>query len=377
MYPPPAGPNLTEEQARELDDTFLSSDPFAYFSSRIASLLTWHESAPSGDKSLPAPEAGSIRAEFNQYLQRPAVDGPFKTIDVGAQVAADAFAVRHHAAEALLRLTLARLAPPTSGSACLWAELAAGPTQITQVISQVEDIAKEPGWDDRVLSLLVAPGKVQAARSTPEILNACGVFTEWLGYAATLLEPGEIDLIAGHNKVKHGLAVRARSDMRVTFLTTPPGPDGSIPQSALTGPGVFDIFDQPVLELLTQGTRVDGHRQGLELTQLRLKPSALLADAYMLAMAHGALFHVAAVEHFADRDDLGDHHTPPPLPGYPVGGPRPTHIDAGAPLGLRFPLTSPPGGGKVMREAGIGFRRFFQFLNIDYANRSSGRVVDG
>jgi hypothetical protein len=185
-------------------------------------------------------------------------------------------------------------------------------------------------------------GPADRIPSSPKIVDACNVFVEWLGYAARLLSPAEIDLQAGHNKVKHGLAVRARSDMRVTFLTTPPNADGSVPLSALTGPDAIDIFDQPVLELLARGPKVDGHRQGLEITQLRLKPSALLAEAYMLAMAHGALFHVAAVEHFKDRDDLSEYQVPPPFPGYPVGGPRPKNIDAHAPLGMRFPLTTPP-----------------------------------
>lgn len=97
----------------------------------------------------------------------------------------------------------------------------------------------------------------------------------------------------------------------------------------------------------------------------------------MLAMAHGVLFHVAAAEQFAGRDDLGEYQIPPPFPGYPVGGPRPKNIDAYAPLGMRFPLTTPPGGGQVRREAGIGFRDRFQILHIDHANRSSGRIIDG
>jgi hypothetical protein len=44
---------------------------------------------------------------------------------------------------------------------------------------------------------------------------------------------------------------------------------------------------------------------------------------------------------------------------------------------MRFPLTTPPRGGQVRRQAGIGFRDRFQILYIDHANRSSGRVVDG
>ena len=99
------------------------------------------------------------------------------------------------------------------------------------------------------------PERLETARSSPEIVDACNVFVEWLGYAARLLSPAEIDLQAGHNKVKHGLAVRARSDMRVTFMTTPPNADGSVPLSAFTGPGAIDIFDQPVLELLAAAPR--------------------------------------------------------------------------------------------------------------------------
>jgi hypothetical protein len=150
-----------------------------------------------------------------------------------------------------------------------------------------------------------------------------------------------------------------------------------VPVSAFTDEGAVDIFDQPLLEFLAHGPKVDGHRQGLELTQLRLRPSAVLADAFMLAMTHGAMFYVAAVEHFAGREDLREHLSPPSFPGYPVGGPRPMHIDAKSSLGMRFPLTTPPGGGPPAREPGIGFRSYFQALHIDYNNRVSGVVVDG
>lgn len=377
MYPPPDGQGLTEEQARKLDDTFLASDPFQYFNSRIASLLSWHESASVSAAPLPETQPSGIRAEFAKYLQRPAAIGPLKNLHVHVQVAADSLAVRHHAAEAVLRFTCARLAAaPDNGAPCLWAEMASGPTQIAEVLERLNASAQEAVPGERMLRLLVEPGGRTAASSDPEIVDACNVFVEWLAYAARLLSPAAIDLQAGHNKVKHGLAVRARSDMRVTFTTTPPHEDGSVPLSSLTGPNAIDIFDQPVLELLAR-PKVDGHRQGLEVTQLRLKPSALLADAYMLAMAHGVMFRVAAVEHFEGRDDLREHQSPPPSPGYPVGGPRPPNIDAHAPLGMRFPLTTPPGGGQLRREAGIGFRDRFQIIHIDHANSSSGRVVDG
>ncbi|MGJ7442932.1 hypothetical protein [Aquipuribacter sp. MA13-6] len=375
MYPPPDGKHLTAEQARELDDTFLASDPFQYFSSRIASLLAWHERAGAGEP-LPAPEPGSIRAELNQYLHRPVVAGPFRALDVHAQVAADALAVRHHAAEALLRLACARLAPDSKmGAPSLWAEIACGPKQTADVVKRLNASAERPGAGEHVFCALVEPEERETARSNSEVVDACNVFVDWLHYAATLLSTGvPIDLQAGHNKVKHGLAVRARSDMRLVSLPTGPDADGTIPLSAFTGPGVVDIFDQPVLEVLAQ-PKVAGHLQGLEVTQLRLKPSALLADAYMLAMTHGAMFHVAAVEHFTGRDDLREDMTPPASPGYPVGGPRPSSIDASAPLGMRFPLTTPPGGREGQREAGIGFRDHFRVLHIDHAGRGQGHVV--
>ncbi|GGN10692.1 hypothetical protein GCM10009721_43350 [Terrabacter tumescens] len=203
------------------------------------------------------------------------------------------------------------------------------------------------------------------------------VFGEWITYAATLLNPGEINLQAAHNKVKHGLAVHARGDMRVTFVAMPPSQDDTVPVSAFTADNAIDIFDQPVLELLAQGPKVDGHPQGLELTQLRLKPSALLADAFMLAMTHGAMFHVASVQHFEGRDELRTDLRPPDYPGLPSGGPRPVHIDATAPLGMRFPITTPPGGGLAERQAGIGYRTFFQPFSIDYDGRTKAVVVDG
>jgi hypothetical protein len=44
---------------------------------------------------------------------------------------------------------------------------------------------------------------------------------------------------------------------------------------------------------------------------------------------------------------------------------------------MRSPLTTPPGGGPPARKAGVGFRTYFQPIDIDYGNRRSGRVVDG
>jgi hypothetical protein len=99
--------------------------------------------APVGDRPLSEAARGSVRSEFNAYLQRSAVDGPYKELDVHGQVASDALAIRHHTAEALLRLACARLAPePITGPRCLWAEIATGPRPIEDVITRLNDSAK-------------------------------------------------------------------------------------------------------------------------------------------------------------------------------------------------------------------------------------------
>jgi 4-hydroxyphenylpyruvate dioxygenase-like putative hemolysin len=54
----------------------------------------------------------------------------------------------------------------------------------------------------------------------------------WVNHAFALLTDDELSINAAHNKLKHGLAVSARGDVRIEFTTTPPNPDGTIPLSA-------------------------------------------------------------------------------------------------------------------------------------------------
>lgn len=176
---------------------------------------------------------------------------------------------------------------------------------------------------------------------TEQLASASNVFADWLQFAIDLLVGHQLQLNAAHNKVKHGLSVRARDDLKVSFVTTPPNADGTISVGALTGPDAVDIFDRPVIEVLAQAPKMDGHRQGLELTQLRVDVPAVLAEAYMIAWAHGAMFHVAATKHFECREDLPDYLHAPSHPGYPVGGPHPDHVSGKALVGMRFPLTTP------------------------------------
>ncbi|MBC3762601.1 hypothetical protein ACUN7V_00970 [Quadrisphaera oryzae] len=375
MYPSAEGQFLSEEQARALDDTFLASNPYQYFTSRIMSLIDRYDRPTSG---VSFAELGptSLRGQFRNYLGWPDAKFEVSESDVAAQVAMDALSVRQHAAEALVRFCAVRLTPEASATApCLWADMATGPTQMADVIRRLRERTNDPAAGESVFRALVPRERREMGRRDPELVEACNVFVAWLAYAVQILSPGEIDTQAAHNKVKHGLAVRSRPDMRVGLVMAPI-PDGdTIPISAVRGPQSLDVFDRPVLEVLARPT-LDGHRQGLEVSQLRLNPAALLAEAHMLAMTHGAFFHVAANDHFSGRSDLGQGCVPPAHPGYPVGGPLPEHIDADAALGMRFSLTQPLGGGSVTRTTGIAYRDRFVTLHIDHVQDRRMRIVD-
>lgn len=382
MYPPPTGPNLTAGQHQELDDTFLSSDPYGYFSVRIGMVLRW---ADSGDASHESPEApaddeqhaaGTV-GRFARLLGRPVGFVPETSgRSIATQVATDAYALRHHAAESLVRLTAALSTRMKGAESCVWEALSTGPNQLDQVVDQLRGSFSSPDASMKFARLVLRGQDLQGGM-TEQLASASNVFADWLQFAIDLLVGHELQLNAAHNKVKHGLSVRARDNLKVSFTTTPPSADGTIPVSALTGPGVVDIFDRPVIEVLAKAPKVDGHQQGLELTQLRVDAPAVLAEAYMIAWAHGAMFHIAAAQHFDGRPDLPDYLHAPAHPGYPVGGPHPDHISAKAPVGMRFPLTTPPGGGPAQRPAGIAFRdSFIPLISTGSAIRNVRVVAD-
>ncbi|WP_259362800.1 hypothetical protein [Paenarthrobacter ureafaciens] len=175
-----------------------------------------------------------------------------------------------------------------------------GPNQLDQIVEQLQEFFSSPDAPMKFARLVLRQQDLQSGM-TEQLASASNVFADWLQFSIDLLVGHELQLNAAHNKVKHGLSVRARDDLKVTFASTPPAADGTIPVSALTGPDAVDIFDRPVIEVLAQAPKVGGHRQGLELTQLRVDVPAVLAEAYMIAWAHGAMFHIAAARHFDGR----------------------------------------------------------------------------
>lgn len=379
MYPSPTGSVLTAEQCQALDDTFLSSDPFEYFSVRIGMILQWADSngmlssfiAPAEDKQ----NSSTTGEQFSRLLGRPVGFLPTASSrSITTQIATDAYALRHHAAESLVRLTAVVMSQTDDSTTCLWEALSNGTNQLDRLVGQLEESISSPNARLNFARSVLRDQDLQGGM-TEELASVSNVFADWLQFSIGLLTGNELQLNAAHNKVKHGLSVRARDDLKVSLATAPPNADGTIPVSALTGPNVLDIFDRPVIEVLAQAPKVNGHRQGMELTQLRVDAPAILAEAYMIAWAHGAMFHIAATKHFAKRPELPDYLQAPAHPGYPLGGPRPEHISAKTPVGMRFPLTTPPGGGPIQRPAGIAFHDMFVPLQFTGSEMRNIRVV--
>lgn len=190
-------------------------------------------------------------------------------------------------------------------------------------------------------------------------------------YGRVQLVRHDINLNAAHNKVKHGLAVRSRGDLRMTFTTQPPYADGTIPLSALTGPNALDVFDSVVLDYLSRPPKEQGRKQGLEVSTLRLNPATLLPETWMMAVTHAAMFHIAATRHVEDRGI-----TIAPYPTLHLG-PTPEQLLGNAVVGMRHPVTTPPDGGEPNRDAGIAFQQAFVPLKMDFTAHRTSTVVDG
>lgn len=365
MFPPPTGPEPSADQVRELDDAFFSSDPFGYFRARIESLIAYSDGAsPRLDEGL--------GAEYVRRLRRNPAQVPPASDDARQlQVAIDSLSLRQHVAEALVRLWAAvlevRLTEP--GAVSVWATLTDGKTNLKEVLQQIG--ATEGSGDPDVQLFLLLPAQLAGQFDTdPHIQRAAGVLGRWLEHAERLLLRDDIHLAAANNKVKHGLAVRARNDLRVEFLTADavPAEGDSIPLSAFTSS--VTLFGKPLVEYLARPPRDANGRQGLELTLLRLDAGTLLAEATMLATVHAAVFHVAATRYAPTVEGIA------PYPVLPLG-PMPDELLGKAVTGMRSPVTTRPGDGLVERHTGVGFNDgTFVGLSVDHDGRRTMTVTD-
>lgn len=383
MFFEPTGSSPSEKQARDLDDALFGANPMGYFRARIDTLLS------HADPDAPRSEH-EMRSAFTSLLgNRENLLATGKS-DRELQVAVDAFALRHHAAEVLVRFFHTVAVAEPGEPVCVWATLTDGPRQNKQVCDDILAFLSSQENRDRVWTNFF-PESVLRVFGIPHVADQLNNAIAWLLRAGNLLTHEDIDLSGAYNKVKHGLAMRARNDERMALVKKPPTAAGSVPVSAFQGEDALDIFTSVTMRTLNrpagqknaQGKRVKAE---LEVTSLNLVPEKLLAETWMLATVLGALFHTAAVAHFerhptSDTDDPplggppGRHHDEvPPYPALPFG-PSPRSVVGNDLIGLRTPVTHRPDG-SIGRGTAFAFEQGTIPLTMDITKAMRGRIVE-
>lgn len=352
--------HLSETHAKALDDEFFLSHPAAYFASRISSLLAAERSA-----TFPTP---TEEPEFFEALglTKTELSLAYEEQDRRLQVAVEALSLRHQAAEALLRFMYAVTASrPKDGDApCTWLAIADSPNTLIDVVHKT--VAALAADEELFLRCLFTPG----TRIDENAAAAAETAVAWVNHASSLLTGDELSVNAAHNKVKHGLAVSARGDVRIEFITTPPDDLGQIPVSAFGEGKSLPIFDRPMLTYLSRPHVKP--KQGVEAISLRVDVPVVLAEAWMIANVYAAMFHARARRHFG-------HELPEGVAPYPTLaiGRLPEHVIGGRPLGCREAVTLPSDGTSAPRKSGLFFCGSFIPMDIDYDSKVEGVVVDG
>jgi hypothetical protein len=356
----PEGPLLTSAQAKKLDDEFFRSDPRSYYSSRIAGLL--RDADVDGAPTLSRSEQpGFFKALGIQADELSAGKPEIRDM----QVAVDALALRHQCAEALSRFVYAvSTATPRQGDApCTWLAVSDSPTSTADVITKSLASFKA---DDELWARLVLPLE---ARGDARARSAADTALEWVEHAEYLLTDDELSVNVGHNKFKHGLAVSSRNDVRVELVTEAPNEKGEVPLSAFGEGKSLPLFDRPLFTFLSRPRGKPP--RGIEAISLRVDVPTVLAETWMMANVYAALFHVAALKHFAldAPEDLA------PFPTLVINRP-PKRVVASNPLGFRAPVTDPADNSVAARPAGVVFYDGFMPVAVDYGSKTGGVVVD-
>lgn len=350
----PQGLNLTEDQASRLDAEFFRSSPLEYFVPRIEQLLMAGDHEPEHD--------GEAMQSFRRRLGLPPEDpDPLETSDSarGRQRAVDAISVRHHTAETLLRLlyALSVAAPREGDAASVWVGVADSPIPMKEVAEAVAarlNADEPPSFPE-----LFLPLGVEVDANLQQALN---VAVAWTNHAIGLLTRDELAVNSGFNKVKHGLSVSTRDDVRVEFMRAPVlAEDGTIPLSAFESS--VPLFDRPLLMFLYRPSR----RAHLETASLRVDVETTLVEAWMISVVAGAVFAVAGRRRFPESDDLAA------FPILPIG-PTPDQLLGYSVLGSRAPITEPTIPG---RESGVFFHGSFQPIQFDFENVSGAVISEG
>lgn len=341
------GIHLSEGHAKALDDEFFLSHPAAYFASRISLLL-------AAERSVAGP-AQTDEPEFFNLLGLAETDGllAFEEQDRRLQVAVEALSLRHQAAEALLRFMYAvTAAKPKEGDApSTWLAIADSPNSLIDVVQAA--VAALGSDEELFLRCLFVPGM----RVDEKTVAAANTAVAWVNHASSLLTGDELSVNAAHNKVKHGLAVSARGDVRIEFTTTPPDELGRIPVSVFGEGKSIPIFDRPMLTYLNRPHVRP--KQGLEAVSLRVEVPVVLAEAWMIANVYAAMFHAQAKRHFGDAMPEGVAPYPTlvigRLPEHVIGGRPPDQRRSAA--SVRGSVSGRPNRRPGSRPGAVGLRR--------------------
>lgn len=361
LYPPPTGPTLNEREAKDLDARFFESDPMGYFHSRIQSLLSWGGGSTVSDSPL-----------LRSFLEKTRLEpqpGP-ENFDRELQLAKDSLQVRHHVAEATLRLLITvRRQSANKTPASFWLTLVETPIRVRDLLEEVDSSFFEadnlPGIGAGLLLPLslgtpVPDGEVRGLQNS----------LSWIARARELLSDGHIDVNSANNRIKHGVAAMPDRTRRLSFALSPPSAAGEIRVSDVSGPDAVELFDTTFLEYVSRpAKRVGEPKHGYERTLLRTDPGVLLAEAWMMTLVYGAMFYTA-VYRFGGTDVV-----PSRYPGL-RDGPTPSQMLGDSVVGLRFPLTAPPGGGPSVRPSGMGFNNGY-FVPMEFGPMERVEVIKG
>lgn len=323
VYPTTESSDLSPEQRRLLDDAFFESNAASYWRSRIDALLRAAETIDY---------TSALAADVTGHGIDPQMLSMTEPTDSEreAQRALDAFALRHHVAESLVRLVRAVLRRWQTPNSSIWAMLAGDRDDGYKVVKSLRAFEAR---GELPAHLFVPASELRALPAEPpkEVARAVRMHWRWVQRAMELLVSDGLDTNAGNNKLKHGLAVRARDDLRVRFMTQSPRPDGTIPMTNVEGSS--PIIDAHALEFLERLPSRHEHAGSWEVTVLNLRPATLLAETLVLTTVWASVFASAASDHFEGRDERGPTH-----PGL-VLGPSPEAINRRA-TGYRQALTT-------------------------------------
>jgi hypothetical protein len=307
MYPTSDSETLTSEQTALLDKTFFESNPVSYWRARIDDLLRGPMTPIDYGVGLAAQVVGYGIDERLLPLTQPTE--PEREL----QKALDAFALRHHLAESLVRLVHAVLIEVDSSNSGFWASLTRSPSQAFDVVKAIREFEAR-GVVPATLFMPTADVRALPPEPPADVVAAVQMHWRWVRRSMQLLVSEGLESNVGNNKLKHGLAVRQHDQLRVGFMTESPTPEGNIRLTDVrNGLGVIDARAVEFLQCLPKR---DDHAGSWEVTVLNLRPAPLIAEALMLCTVWSSVFASAAADRFAGSAEAISRH-----PGLALGPP--------------------------------------------------------